>query len=291
MIYLILSILSSTVIVLIFKLFQRWGVHTFQAIVFNYLTCVVCGWLTLGEFPIQAGFWKTIWFPWALFLGFVFITGFTITATTVQKFNVTLATVMQKMSLLLTVIFAFIVYDEAFNWMKGLGVLTAITAILMVNLSKDGKLFDWKVSPRYLLLLPILTWLVSAIIEIVFLHLEKQTGESSDIGFVTFLFGTAAILGSIRLCANLVKGTYSLNWKNLGAGILLGVPNFGSIYFLLKSLGIGLDGSVVFPINNVSIIALSSLLAFLFFREKLSFYNVIGVVVAILSIVLIAIGR
>jgi drug/metabolite transporter (DMT)-like permease len=290
-VYLILSILSSTVIVLIFKLFQQWKVHTFQAIVFNYVICVLCGWMALGEFPLQEGFWQAVWFPWALFLGLVFITGFNITALTVQKFSVTLATVMQKMSLLLTVAFAFVFYQESFNTFKAAGVLLALVGIVLVNLSPKGKLFEWDVSPRYLLFLPVLTWLVSAVIEIVFLHLEKQTGASSDIGFVSFLFGTAAVLGGIPLLIGYLRGRFTLEWKNVGAGILLGVPNFCSIFFLLKSLGIGLDGSVVFPINNVAIIALSSIAAFIFFREKLNRYNQIGVAVAILSIILIALRR
>jgi drug/metabolite transporter (DMT)-like permease len=291
MVYLTLSILSSTAIVLIFKLFQEWKVHTFQAIVFNYVTCVLCGWIALGEFPIQEGFWQTFWFPWALFLGFVFITGFNITALTVQKFNVTMATVMQKMSLLLTVILAFAFYQEPFNLFKAMGVLFALVGIVLVNLSPKGKLFDWNISPRYWLLLPLLTWLISAIIEVVFLHLEKQTGSSSDIGFVSFLFGTAAVLGGIPLIIGYLRGRFTFEWKSVGAGLFLGVPNFCSIFFLLKSLGIGLDGSVVFPINNVAIIGLSSIAAFLFFREKLNRYNQIGVAVAILSIILIAMGR
>ena len=291
LIFLILSILSSTAIVLIFKLFQKWKVHTFQAIVFNYLVCVLCGWMAMGKFPIRAGFWEEFWFPWAMLLGFLFIVGFNIVAMTVQRFNVTLATVMQKMSLLWTVMFAIVIYQEPLSWLKGIGILAALVAILLVNISPKGKLFDWNITPRYLLALPLLTWLVSATIEMIFLHLEKQTGQSSDIGFITFLFGTAAILGSIRLLYGLSRGEFVFGWKNVGAGVVLGIPNFCSIYFLLKSLGIGLDGSVVFPINNVSIIALSSLLAFILFREKLSSYNIIGVLVAILSIILIAIGR
>ncbi len=291
MIFLILSILSSTSIVLIFKLFQQWKVHTFQAIVVNYLVCFLCGWASLGRFPVEEGFWQEFWFPWALFLGFIFITGFNIVAMTVQKFNVTLATVMQKMSLLLTVIFAIAIYQESLNAWKIIGVISALVAILLVNISPKGKLFDWNIHPRYLLLLPVLTWLVSATIEIVFLHLEKQTGSSSDLSFVSFLFGTAFVLGGFRFGTGLIRKEFRLDKKSVGAGILLGLPNFCSIYFLLKSLGIGLDGSVVFPINNVSIIALSSILAFLLFKEKLSWLNIIGVAVAILSIIFMALGN
>lgn len=290
MIYLLLSILSSTAIVLIFKWFKQWGIDTFQAIVFNYWVCVLCGWIALGHFPVEQEFWKAFWFPYALFLGVVFISGFNIVAQTVQKFNVTLATVMQKMSMLMTVIFALLVYGETLNVFKGLGILAAAIAIIMVNVSPSGKLFVWKVERRVWLLLPIFTLLTSAIIEIVFLHLEKQTGQSGDLQFVSFLFGTAGLLGTFPLLVSLLNRKRQLSLKNIGAGVLLGVPNFCSIYFLLKSLGIGWDGSIIFPVNNVAIIALSSLLAWLIFKERLSRVNNWGVIIAILAIILITLG-
>jgi uncharacterized membrane protein len=76
--------------------------------------------------------------------------------------------------------------------------------------------------------------------------------------------------------------------RHVIAGIVLGIPNFGSIYFILKMLEQGWEGSVFFPINNVGVILLSTAVALIIFKEQLSRLNIIGIVLAILGIVLIS---
>ena len=68
-------------------------------------------------------------------------------------------------------------------------------------------------------------------------------------------------------------------------GILLGIANYCSMYFLLKALRIdGLDSSSVFAINNVAIVAVSTLIGLILFREKISTKNWIGIILAVISI-------
>ena len=71
-------------------------------------------------------------------------------------------------------------------------------------------------------------------------------------------------------------------------GIALGIVNYGSIYFLLKALRVnGYESSSIFTIINVAIIALSTLMGLLIFKEKISKKNTIGIGLAIISIILI----
>jgi EamA domain-containing membrane protein RarD len=68
--------------------------------------------------------------------------------------------------------------------------------------------------------------------------------------------------------------------------------NFGSIFFLVRALnyssaaGKGMDSSVIFGANNISIVALSVLVGLLIFKEKLKFVNWIGVVLSALALLL-----
>ncbi len=77
-------------------------------------------------------------------------------------------------------------------------------------------------------------------------------------------------------------------------GALLGAVNFGSIYFLVKTLNYThpqhgtIDSSVVFEINNIGIVALSVILGMLIFQEKLSRINVAGITVCIIATILLA---
>ena len=55
MIPLLLSIASSTIIFVIFKMFQRFNIDTFQAIVINYFTAFIIGISLYGnEFNIDS---------------------------------------------------------------------------------------------------------------------------------------------------------------------------------------------------------------------------------------------
>ena len=78
-----------------------------------------------------------------------------------------------------------------------------------------------------------------------------------------------------------------LLYRNIIAGIILGLINFGSTFYILKAMGI-FKSSVVFPITNAGIVSLSALIGYFFFREKLKLVNWIGIGLAIIAIIMIA---
>ena len=88
--------------------------------------------------------------------------------------------------------------------------------------------------------------------------------------------------------AQLLSKKGSFEWKTVLGGIVLGVPNYYSMEFLLKALQTkGLESSTVFTINNVSIVILTTVFALTFFKEKLVKKNWIGIGLAIISILLV----
>jgi uncharacterized membrane protein len=292
MLYILLSILCSAVLIVIFKLFEKYNINIFQGILFNYFTCVTCAWLTLGEFPIPSDLPSKAWFPFALVLGFCFITGFNAVGGTVKNFNMALASVMQKMSLLFAVCFTIIFYHESLTWNKSLGILAAIGAILLTSFSSDTSADDSEKQKHTLwnwLVFPFTAWILSGVIDVLLYYVEKEINKgSADISFIATLFATAASFGTIAFVYGLRKGTMTFQVKNILGGICLGIPNFFSIYFLLKSFNQGYDGSVVFPVTNVGIILISTFAGFLFFQEPLGKGKIRGIILAILAIVLIA---
>jgi hypothetical protein len=52
MIFLLLSIVCSTYLVLSFRYFERFGLKNLHAIVFTYITCVITGIIMSIEIPI-----------------------------------------------------------------------------------------------------------------------------------------------------------------------------------------------------------------------------------------------
>ena len=93
----------------------------------------------------------------------------------------------------------------------------------------------------------------------------------------------------VAFLAGLLKIIYSqqkIQLKNIMAGISLGIPNYLSIYFVLEALD-QLGGIIVFPVLNIGVVLLSSILSFMIYKEYLSKLNWSGIALACISIILI----
>jgi drug/metabolite transporter (DMT)-like permease len=292
MAFIALSAVCSVLLGFIFKVFPRFGVDSFQAIVFNYMTCIFCGWLHLGHFPVNETTMTAPWTPYALVLGLVFVSGFNCTALTVRYFGVTISQIMQKMSILMTVPFAILIYHESSGWAKMIGFLMALGSIVLVNWPSDtdensGK--RPKSAHRFLYVIPFLTWFLAGIIEVLFVLVQKESMIlPNDPSFVIFIFGTAGVIGLTIAMVGWFSGRLLFSWKNIVGGIVLGIPNYGSMLFLLLALGTGLEGSFVFSITNVSIILITTIGAVAFFQERLSKMNWLGIALALGAIGMIS---
>jgi drug/metabolite transporter (DMT)-like permease len=291
MLFLLLTVACSVLLGFIFKLFGRFGIDGFQAIVFNYITCFCCGWLHLGRFPVQSEDFATPWMPYALVLGLIFVSGFNMAALTVRHFGVTIGQIMQKMSILMTVPFAVLAYHESAGWVKILGFLFALASIVLVNWPSQQLLVENSKPPKHsnLLWIPIATWILAGLLEVLLVRVQNEGfADMSDPTFIITIFGTAGVLGLTLAILGWATGRLQFAWKNVLAGIILGIPNYGSMLFMLLALDSGLEGSFVFPVANVSIIVVTTIGAVTLFREKLSQLNWLGIGLAVLGIGLIS---
>jgi len=284
---LILCIIVHTFIVVIFKLFVRHEVNSFAAIVVNYWVCMILGSLMLGHIPLFTYGMETSWVPFAIALGIIFIFGFNTAALSVKYAGIAVTTIMQKMSLLISAGFAIIFFSESLHWAKFFGLTLAVIAILLVN--RKPRTAKPSANDLQRLIYPILILVFSAIIEVI-LYYVQRTGISlnADAELTTFGFSIAAIAGFFLLGGMYAARRISFQWKDVVGGIALGVPNFFSIYLILILLGQGFEGSVLFPLLNISVMALASVIALSGFRERLSIVNIVGIVAALASIVLIS---
>lgn len=283
---LLLSVLSSTLIVLIFKYFDNYKVHTFNAIVVNYLVCVFCG-ILLNEGLAIAEIVNKSWINIALILGFLFITSFFAMGSTVKYYGVTVGTVVSKMSIAISVSAAFIIFNENVNAFKIFGIITALLAVILVSKKND----EIKLTKKYLLF-PLFIFLGSAIIEILLTLADKNYLKVNELNeFNIALFFIAFFLGFLVLLFLLITKRTKFTLRDFIAGIILGVPNYFSIYFLMKALAVKNWGaSFVYPIVNVSVISLAAFLSFLLLKEKISKLNLLGILISIISIYFITLG-
>lgn len=285
MIYLLLSILISSSLFVVFKLFEVYKVNTLQAIVTNYLVAFFIGYhksevqINLTEIPSQS------WFLGALFLGLLFISVFNIMAITAQKNGLSVASVAGKMSVVVPVIFGVFMYKESLGFVKVIGIILALIAVYLTSMKNTNQ----SVQKSYLLY-PILLFLGSGIIDTSIKYIETTYVQNGAVPiFSATIFLIAFFFGIILLLYKKFTTNTRLEIKNIAGGIILGVPNYFSIDFLLRALKTeGLESSTLFTINNVSIVLLTTIFGLLIFKEKLQTKNWIGIAIALISIVLVA---
>lgn len=290
MIWLLLSILSSTAIMLIFKSFKRYNISTFHAIVINYFTAIAVGFPFVNDWELVSTTYSS-WYLYALVLGSLFIGLFFLIGKTTQELGISVATVSMKLGYVLPIVLAFTLYQEPISAVKVFAIILTVFAVVLSSLKTQEA--DHDVSKRkWLILLPLIIFIGSGICDAIVQFAEKRFfPESGFEAFLIILFMTAAVLGLIAaIVHDLRKGINNFTIKNVSAGVLLGIPNYFSIYFLFKALNFYANNSAaVFPINNVGIVVASTVLALILFREKLNIKNVLGFILAIISIILMSI--
>jgi drug/metabolite transporter (DMT)-like permease len=286
MIYLLLSIICSTAIYAIFSLFGKYKIDTFQAIVVNYFVASGFGfWYT----DSNGGGNYTLTEPWLVnagIVGMLFISLFYVMAITSQRHGLTVTGIATKMSMVIPVFFFLIAdEDETWHWAKLAGIALGIIAVLLTTLS--GKK---KSSLSLSALTPVILFVGSGLLDL-FLALTEKNYLTTDIAYTDFVpvpFGIAATIGTIILIYRGLVYKSRLKLKNLVAGLILGLVNYGSIYFLLKILGSGLiDRSAAIPANNMGVVALSAIVGVALFREKLSPRKLWGILLALVAIAML----
>jgi drug/metabolite transporter (DMT)-like permease len=291
MIYLILSILSSTAIFIVFKLFEKYRVKVLQAIVANYIFAFITGLIIYRTG--QEGPLKTIpeiiesgWFYYTFILGTLFIVVFKFMAITTQKIGLSVVSVATKMSFVIPIVFGLIFYKEGLGSLKLSGVILALISVFLVSLKNNPNISE----KRGYLVIPLMVFLGSGIIDTSLKFLEETYVEQHDVSlFSTMIFLAAAFAGMLLLSVQYMFKRNPVEFKSLVGGLVLGIPNFFGVYFLVMALRSDVfDSSGIFTVNNVAIVALSTMVGIMFFRERMRIKNWIGIALALSSILLMS---
>jgi drug/metabolite transporter (DMT)-like permease len=285
MIYLLFNIICSALLYGIFRYYDKFKVDNLSAIVYNYLTAFVLGFL-LSNNPYRIIYgYENQWFYLALIMGAVFISIFLLMAKSSQINGITATSVANKMSLVIPVIFGIILYNESFGIKKVSGIILALCAIMMVSYKKNDH--KW-LSGNYGWL--ILIFLGSGAIDTLMKFAEhKLLCTCETTAFIASIFFFAALFGILWKVIYLGTAAELFKFKNICAGILLGIPNYGSIYFLMQALNkSGLESSVLYPYNNLGTIVLSMLLGIILFKERYNLLNYLGIILAMAGVTLIS---
>jgi drug/metabolite transporter (DMT)-like permease len=274
-----------------FKFVERFKINNLQAIVFNYITCVITGSFVHGSFPMKPILAGEVWLPWALVMGAVFISLFNLVAFTAQRIGVSVAVVAYKLSLIIPFLFSLVYYHEPYTAWKISGVVLALVAVVFTSYPSDKKEKDMNVG-LVLWLVPFVLFTGSGMLDAMIKFVEQAfvNEENQDIYLIT-AFSSAALVGICILTVAFITGKQRFDPRAIVAGMAIGIPNYFSIWCLIHALkGYTGNSSAVIPINNMGIVLISAMVAWLVFKEKLSLLNWMGIVLSLGAIALIAFG-
>jgi drug/metabolite transporter (DMT)-like permease len=294
----VLSLLLSVSLVIILKYFAKYNINTFQGIAFNYIVCVFTGILflespteTLKQLPSASN-----WIAFPIILGMMFITVFNLTGLTAQRIGVTIAMVASKTSLIIPVLislFFFKTDGKEFSILNYTGIGLSVIAIVFTTFKTESKKDESAIKDKiriFWVLLPFLVFIGNGACDTIAnytnLHFLNETNQSL---FTILVFLSAFITGFLILIYRVFNGMEKIKLRNIIGGIILGIPNYFSLYFMLKALSeMNNNGAFFFPIFNIGMILVTTLLAIILFNEKLSNLNKGGVILALISILLIS---
>lgn len=279
-----LAILLSSSILVLFRLLDRFKVEVLPAIVVNYLVALLFGVLS-GSASLNEGdlFWTAPWMPAAVFNGVMFIIVYVWIGISAKRVGIAMTSVANKMSVIFPVLMGVIILGESLNLLRSIGVIGALMAFWLTFKKADGVKHQWSD-----FLYPMLLFFGTGISDSTLKFAQTKYLTTQVNLYLAVVFGYAMIAGiAFLIIQHLRKRNVRITYRDLVAGVLMGLLNWWSTVFLMKALS-QYDSLVFFPIFNASIVTIAALNGVLFFKERLRWINWLGIGLAVIAIILIA---
>lgn len=285
MIFLILSILVSALFSISFKVIADKKINAFQAIVVNYIVAGVLGFITTKSNVTPLTIFEQPWIWVSVGLGVIFIGSLFVIAETTAKYGISVAQVANRMSVVITISIAILFYDDKLSIIKIVGIALALASVYLVSHKEKVE----KSLQKLWWLLPLIVFILAGIIDSSINYAQRYLLSANDFdAFLSTTFATAFVFGFIILLYQLVIKKEKFQLQSIPVGILLGAINFGTMYFIICALNSNvLESSALFPVNNLSVLTLSTLISVLVFKEKLSSKNWLGLGLSLLAILIL----
>jgi drug/metabolite transporter (DMT)-like permease len=298
MVFLALAVVCSTGIAVIFKLtegrFDRVALLTV-----NYAAALSTAAILLSLDPPTRGLEPEA--PLALLgitLGALFIAGFALFSKAIGLAGISLATATMRLSVALPFLASWLIWNEVPTAGQSVGLIIAGVAFVLISRpsapASAGKLVPGAPNgpqagnPLATFLILALLFVAGGLVDTSFKLFEEEfSAESSRSLFLLLVFGIAFLIGATMVVIRRFRTGVWPAPAVLGWGTALGVVNYGSAEFILLALQ-RLPGTVVFPANNVAVVALATLLGIVFWREHPGRANILGLVLAIVALIMLA---
>ena len=278
MVYLMLAILSSTAISLILRCFDKKINNNMVMFMGNYMICVILSGIFTGSggaFHVMegTGFAALI----GIISGIFYLMGFVLLQVNIRKNGMLLSGLFMRLGIIVPLFISLVFFKEIPTVVQIIGIVLAITAIIIINLEKKEESATGHVAILLILLL------VAGGLTDSFANIHDKLGnrDCSD-QYLLITFAMALICSIIMIFVK--KQSFTV--PDYAIGMLVGIPNYFCSRFLLASLS-KLKAIVVYPVYNIGTILLISLCGIIIFKEKLSKNKIMGLILVMVALILL----
>lgn len=297
MISLFSAIFCSSMIAVIFKFSEKKQSNRVAITTFNYIVACTISFLLLPQKNIFATrlfysfgneakevfangsmFSNEASGAWAIIIGsitgVIYFSSFWLYQYSVNKNGAALSATFMKLGVLVPTILSIFFFKEIPTVLQAIGIAMAVVGILIINLSQEKNIMQ------------------NIKLDLLFLFILGGLGDFNSKMYQSFgqieykelyifcLFTTALIISTIILLAKNKKITKN----DIIVGLLVGIPNQLTAYFLVKSLN-SLKASIAFPIFSAGTILLVNIINIMLFKERLSKRQNLAIGVIMVSLI------
>lgn len=277
--FLLLTVLCSTSIALILKHSDTRKGEPIVLLAGNYLVASVIALVILLLTKSTTFSIETLLFGSGL--GLLFVISFFIYAKAISYAGTGLATTSSRLSVIIPIVFSIIIFNEAPKFNHLIGFLFTLITFIFFYFTVKGNHTDGDGIKKYLVLLAVFIGI--GINDFAMKIFNSWRPSEEEQYFVFFIFASAFIYSSVYIFFNKIK----IEKHTSISGLVLGVPNVFSTIFLLASLSL-LPAILVYPLMNVGIIVLTTLLAFIIWKEKLNRWGVFALISGLIAILFLS---
>ena len=275
MFYLILAILCSSSLSIFTRLSEKSVKNNLSLLAVNYFSCCIMAILYTGVdqlFVIQEGSLFTLIL--GIVNGFLYLYSLILLQKNIKENGIILTSLFNKLGILIPVVISIILFKEIPTLIQIVGFIIAVCAIIFMNYNKN-EAGQFKFGLLYLLFVAGITDAMSKIFEV-----YGNAALSNQ--FLLYTFISAFVSCLVLVVIN--KQTFTK--EEIKYGICMGVPNYLSSKFLLKSLQT-LLAVIVYPTFSVGTIVVITMTGLLLFKEKITKKQIIALFAILLALVLL----
>ncbi len=280
MINLFLTILCSSSLAIILKVNSNHKGDTILLLAGNYFSASIISLILFLSDSNSTSPLEII--PLGIFLSLLFVGSIFAFSKSVNLSGAALATVSSRLSVFVPIILSILIYNELPDVYQIIGLLLTALTILLFYFAINNSSKDRKENNKFIYLLLILFGIGAA--DFFMKVFQENWGSSDKTWFLFWIFFFSFVI-TVYIT---IRKKKNINYKTILMGIVMGIPNIFSSYFLIEALK-SFPAVFVFPFVNISIIIFTSLVVKIFWNEFWNKYSRLALISGIISILFLTI--